>query len=162
MATGRNIAYIENKRSFGNLKIIKTDEDTGQPLANVGFRLQFIEAESEKYKQYVGQFVSANGYSTDPNNKIFTNGIGEIVLENLYKGTYKLIETDCPDGYYTKEELQKGVVLESNLVVSDGKTEYYASNKKQRVVVKGNVWEDFPGAKELNGKGNSRFDQRSR
>ncbi|MBR3661514.1 MAG: Cys-Gln thioester bond-forming surface protein [Bacilli bacterium] len=69
---------ILDKRVLGKIQIIKSDEDTGVRLANA-----FIEVYEDDDLIYSG----------------YTNEEGYIALNNLYVGSYKIIEKEAPSGY---------------------------------------------------------------
>ena len=72
-----------NIELFGGLIITKTDKDTGDKLANVGFRLKMVSG--EKAGQYVS--VNSNGnavYSSSPTD-MKTDANGQLVTSNGYR-----------------------------------------------------------------------------
>lgn len=62
-----------------NLKIVKTDALTGEPIAGVGFMVKFADGSTE--------------------NTVVTDENGEAFLEHLNPGVYEVIETSVPEGY---------------------------------------------------------------
>ncbi len=77
-----------------DLKIKKLDEDKITPLAGVEFKLKNTETEEEK-----------DG-TTDSN--------GEILWENVVKGTYELTEEKVPEGYVLPKEASQTIVMEND------------------------------------------------
>ena len=103
-----------NIELFGGLIITKTDKDTGDKLANVGFRLKMVSG--EKAGQYVS--VNSNGnavYSSSPTD-MKTDANGQLVINGLYPGTYELTETTNPNFGYSSTP----VVISSSVVVNPG------------------------------------------
>ena len=101
---------------FGKLIITKTDKDTAEKLANVGFRLKMISG--EKAGQYVSLDGSGNAvYSSSPTD-IKTDANGQLVINSLYQGTYELTETSNPNFGYSSTP----VVISSSVVVNPGQT----------------------------------------
>ena len=68
----------KNKKNVGSIKIVKVNEK-GEKLANATFDL--FNSNSEKVGTYT------------------TNENGEILLEKLLAGSYKLVEVTAPEGY---------------------------------------------------------------
>ena len=139
-------ADLTNKMVYGKLKITKTDQDTGEPLSDIGFTLQMIEGEGEKAGQYVS--IDENGeavYSQTPTT-IYTDENGEIFIDYIYIGTYELIETENP--HFGYEDVPK--VITSNLVVTKGEnvTNLSATNRREYVKIRGYAWEDRAESKE--------------
>ena len=111
---------------FGNLLINKTDADTGNALANVGFRLKMTSG--AKAGQYVGIDGYGNAYYSSSPSTITSNGYGQIAINNLYQGTYELTEVSNPTFGYIKGS----VVVASGITVTPGQTNtQYVTNRKQ-------------------------------
>lgn len=127
----------------GNLNLRKTDETTGEMLANVGFTLQAKSGVKE------GKYVSVqngNAVYVDEPATIVTDANGILNIANLYPGTYELIETVNPNFGY--EDLPK--VINSNLEIQAGTTvTVEATNKKEYVRISGYVWEDIISGKMI-------------
>ena len=101
---------------FGKLVLTKTDKDTAERLANVGFRLKMVSG--EKAGQYVSLDGSGNAvYSSSPTD-IKTDANGQLVINSLYQGTYELTETSNPNFGYSSTP----VVISSSVVVNPGQT----------------------------------------
>lgn len=102
---------VSNEKSIkwmnftGNLKIIKEDEETGERLKGVKFSVKGPDKTLDK------------SYTTDEN--------GEINLENIITGEYKVKEVSNSNYGYT-------VMVEDSVKVKSAKTVVYeAKNKKQ-------------------------------
>ena len=139
-------ADLTNKMVYGKLKITKTDQDTGEPMSDIGFTLQMIEGEGNKEGQYVS--IDENGeavYSETPAT-IYTDENGEISIDYIYIGTYELIETENP--YFGYEDVPK--LITSDLVVTPGEnvTNLSATNRREYIKIRGYAWEDRAESKE--------------
>ena len=111
---------------FGGLIINKTDADTGDALANVGFRLKMTSG--AKAGQYVGVDGNGNAYYSSSPIDMRTNGYGQLIINSLYAGTYELTESVNPYFGYIKQP----VVVASGIVVNAGQvTPQYVTNRKQ-------------------------------
>ena len=112
---GKELNYdMENEKIYGNLVIVKTDEDSGEVLSDIGFTIQMLDGEK------AGQYVSINDegkaeYSSTPTT-IYTDENGRIEIKNLYPGTYEIVETENP--YYGYERVP--VVITSDVHISIG------------------------------------------
>ena len=69
-----------------SVKLLKTSSDTGTPLAKAEFTL---------YKKIDGEYNEVDQYYTDEN--------GELTIQDLQFGKYKIRETKAPDGYLATE-----------------------------------------------------------
>lgn len=87
---------VQNGKVRGNLKIVKVDKDTQLPLANVGFRL-----------------YDANGQQID---EAYTNAQGEVLFENLVKGTYYYQEFSELHGYIADHELHEFNITQNGTI----------------------------------------------
>ncbi|HHQ1133010.1 TPA: SpaA isopeptide-forming pilin-related protein, partial [Listeria innocua] len=84
VGTGSGIATI------GTIKITKVDEDdTTKKLEGAKFQLYTLDGEKS------GQ-------------EITTNSEGEILLDGIQSGKYKLVETKAPEGYNISDEYKEG------------------------------------------------------
>lgn len=111
---------------FGGLIINKTDADTGDALANVGFRLKMTSG--AKAGQYVGVDGNGNAYYSSSPTDMRTNSNGQLIINSLYAGTYELTESVNPYFGYIKQP----VVVASGIVVNAGQvTPQYVTNRKQ-------------------------------
>jgi uncharacterized surface anchored protein len=89
------INYLEK----ANVKIIKTDSDTGKKLKGVEFTLY------NDNKEIIGV------YKTDKN--------GEIVVSDLPYGKYYFVETKCLDGYYSSNNKYNFELNNSGIKILD-------------------------------------------
>ncbi len=131
-------ANLTNELVYGKLKIRKTDQDTGEAMANVGFTLRMTSG--EKAGEYVS--VNSNGeavYSTTPST-IITDSNGEINISYIYKGTYELIETVNPNFGY--EDLPKTITSNLQVTAGDTVTTINATNRREYIKISGYAWED--------------------
>lgn len=90
-----------------NIKIKKTDKDTGDVLQGAEFIL------TKKYSNY--------------NTMVTTWYNGEVIIDNLTNGEYEIVEVDSPSGYKLDKTVHNVTITES-----DDKTEYLLelANKK--------------------------------
>ncbi len=83
---GMFIKYtIKNEKNIGNLKFIKIDEKTKQPLENARIIIYYEETEELIFDDY-------------------TDNLGIIFLDNLQAGKYYLYEQEAPYGYILKNK----------------------------------------------------------
>ncbi len=112
---GKELNYdMKNEKVYGNLVIVKTDEDTGEVLPELGFTIQMLDGEK------AGQYVSINDkgkadYSSTPTT-IYTDENGRIEIKSLYPGTYEVVEVENP--YYGYERVP--LVITSDVHISIG------------------------------------------
>ena len=112
---GEELNYdMKNEKIYGNLEIVKTDEDSGEPLPKLGFTIQMLDGEK------AGQYVSINDkgkaeYSSTPTT-IYTDENGKISIKSLYPGTYEVVEVENP--YYGYERVP--LVITSDVHISIG------------------------------------------
>ena len=112
---GKELNYdMKNEKVYGNLVIVKTDEDTGEVLPKLGFTIQMLDGEK------AGQYVSINDkgkadYSSTPTT-IYTDENGRIEIKSLYPGTYEVVEVENP--YYGYERVP--LVITSDVHISIG------------------------------------------
>lgn len=149
LRNGYNPVYFQNVKAKSKIIIKKIDQDSGEPLAGVGFRIQMVTGKCAG--QYLG--VDSNGfaiYSNDPDTKVFTNENGEIIINEAWKGTYKAVETDCPiPGYFKKEQIEKGFEIKDPLVIDIDEVTITIPNRLRYINLSGNVWEDNPYGKAM-------------
>ncbi len=138
-AENKAVFKYENDYQLGKLALKKVDKDTNQPMGNVGFTLQMTSG--EKAGQYVGIDSKGDAIYSSTVATIYTDAVTGIrEINNLWKGTYKLIETINP--YYGYEKLPK--VIDGNLVI-DGNNQVrivIATNKRTYIKLSGYVWVD--------------------
>ncbi|WP_437123413.1 SpaA isopeptide-forming pilin-related protein [Listeria monocytogenes] len=90
VGSGSGIATI------GTIKITKVDEDdTTKKLEGAKFQLYTLDGEKS------GQ-------------EIKTNSEGEILLDGIQSGKYKLVETEAPEGYNISDEYKEGKEITVN------------------------------------------------
>ena len=97
------ITYMENTKYTGNLKIIKRDKDTGDPMSDIGFKLYKedegyvigINASGSPIRQARGSVQFHNmEYTQDPSQatEFITGDDGEMNIYNIRIGTYRVEE----------------------------------------------------------------------
>ncbi len=134
---------IPNKKTVGNLKVIKVDKNnTKKKLAGVGFYIRneetkkYVKLEGKnKEVKYVDNQKDATEFITDKN--------GEFTVKDLIVGTYKAYETKNPnygykiskDGFATNVEIDKTKELE-------------APNEPELIKLSGYVWKDNQSGKQ--------------
>ena len=133
---GANVTFeFQNEQKIGNLKIVKVDaDDSNYKLENVKFILQ----KDGKYIIYDRTSKKITGYTTNKEEatEFITDENGEIYIENLLIGTYKLIETENP--HYGYELITEEVAVEKSKTVTQT-----VKNKQKYIKLSGYVWEDF-------------------
>ena len=168
ISTGGTTANVINRRSSGDLKVIKVDETYNDlKLSGAKFKLKLISGEyidstdmwvgnddsfvrsgstydyyNSKHEDYlVDDESDATEFETDEN--------GEFSIKKIVNGTYELYETEMPRGYdITKQDgydpstgmVDKGTI---NIINSDNVIEYQVTNKKVVDNLSGTVWEDM-------------------
>lgn len=87
---------ITNNKKRGGIKVLKVDKDNHKvTLGNVGFKLY-----SEEFKAYLKQNNNSYERVSEENATIFyTNVNGEVTINNLRYGNYKLKEVETNDWY---------------------------------------------------------------
>ena len=94
-AEGRTYSYIlENVHYTANLKVVKTDAETGKTVAIAGATFQIIDSEGKLVEQdmYYPERKKISEFKTDKDGTL-------MLPEQLVYGDYTLIETEAPDGY---------------------------------------------------------------
>ncbi|NLJ94562.1 MAG: VaFE repeat-containing surface-anchored protein [Clostridiaceae bacterium] len=94
---------IVNEPLTKDIKVIKTDKDTGRPLVGVEFKLFKLEAEGKK--------LPIKNTVTDTYS-FFTDQKGEITIKTLPFGTYSLEEVKTIDGYIKDKNTHNVAVSE--------------------------------------------------
>jgi|GEM_PF-1236592 len=102
-AENEQLMPIQNQPLYGELKVVKTDEDTGKLLAGAEFTLTNNSDQ---------QLIATE--TTDAN--------GEIVFSNLRYGSYTLKETKAPNGYDLIGSGAYQVTINSETVVTQDVT----------------------------------------
>ena len=108
-----------------SVKLLKTSSDTGVPLAKAEFTL---------YKKIDGEYNEVDQYYTDEN--------GELTIQDLQFGKYKIRETKAPDGYLATETdtgketgdedfpwQEVEFIIDENHVVDNGGVLYFTNKK---------------------------------
>ena len=123
---------------LGKLTIKKTDTETKESLKGAGFKIYASVTTTKGEKKSGWLSGSASGpysFSTSGGDTYFTNSSGELVLKNLWKGTYHIYETSAPSGYKLTGQPQydasKGWVDFGSYTVSNStNTSFSLENKK--------------------------------
>lgn len=108
---GRESQLVVNNEAKPNLKIIKTDADSGEPVPGVTFTIKFAD----------GRTVTTE--ATDEN--------GEVYLEDMDPGVYEIWEQSVPDNYILAEEHQH-----ITLVPNQTHTVQFQNFKRPTLVIK--------------------------
>ena len=125
---------VDNEYVFGNLKVIKVDEDNHEiRIPGVKFIIQnaegkYVHKEENGDITYVTDKAQATEFETDGN--------GEIFVENLRKGKYVLYETETNKAYELNTEGQ-----ETEVIAKETK-ELEITNKRSVINLSGFVWKD--------------------
>lgn len=98
---------VTNIKPVGRIHVLKTDQDTEQPLSGVTFQLTAKEdiysLDGRNTLLYeAGQPVSVD---ISENGQYVTNELGEIFIGNLPLGKYELKEIQTLDGYYSNADV---------------------------------------------------------
>lgn len=129
---------------LGNLKIKKIDIDSKKPLAKVGFKLYYKNA--NKYVESAdGNKVAT--YTSDINKakEFFTDSNGIVEIKKLKMGEYIIYETKNPNQGY--EHITTPVNVKE-IQVNKPKNEVTIGNKRKYVDLSGIVWEDIGDGKQ--------------
>ena len=85
---------IYNKYKMGNLKIVKIDGYSKQPLEGVGFKIKNVTT---------GEYITGTNpvtYGNESQAKIYyTDSNGQIQIDELWEGNYQAIEVEIGDNY---------------------------------------------------------------
>lgn len=98
---------VTNIKPVGRIHVLKTDQDTEQPLSGVTFQLTAKEdiysLDGRNTLLYeAGQPVSVD---ISENGQYVTNELGEIFIGDLPLGKYELKEIQTLDGYYSNTDV---------------------------------------------------------
>lgn len=98
---------ITNIKPVGRIHVLKTDQDTEQPLSGVTFQLiakeDIYSLDGRNTLLYeAGQPVSVD---ISENGQYVTNELGEIFIGDLPLGKYELKEIQTLDGYYSNADV---------------------------------------------------------
>ena len=108
---GRESQLVVNNEAKPNLKIIKTDADSGEPVPGVTFTIKFAD----------GRTVTTE--ATDEN--------GEVYLEDMDPGVYEIWEQSVPDNYIISKEHQH-----ITLVPNQTHTVQFQNHQRPTLVIK--------------------------
>lgn len=108
---------IANDRPKGKIVLTKTDKETGKPMQYVEYELT---AKEDIINPIDGSKVFSKG---DVVSVCVTNSVGEIVIDDLFMGHYKLRETLTNEGYVLSETVHD-IVLDQK----DTTTKEYVMN----------------------------------
>ena len=95
---------VDNIRKSKELRVLKVDDETGEPLKGCVFSIVLLDENGEPKTREDGSvvYLVENGV-TDEN--------GEYLIEKAYYGTYKFTEIEAPEGYEMNEESMEGYVF---------------------------------------------------
>ena len=120
------IKYMDNIKYTGNIKIIKKDKDTGDPMSDIGFKLYKedegyvigINASGGPIRQARGSVQFHNmEYTQDPSQatEFITGDDGEMNIYNIRIGTYRVEEVSVNIPIYGYDLDEEYVYWSSNL-----------------------------------------------
>ena len=92
------VVEFSDRPAMGKIRIRKTDEDTGEPVAGASYEIRAKEdilTPAGTVRVPKGSLVSA----------IVTDENGEGQSDSLYLGRYEIRETEQPSGYVLSEEV---------------------------------------------------------
>ena len=103
----------------GQLRIIKSDSSTGELLNGVTFKIEKCDDKTGKNPQSIKVKKGDNVYQYDKNSNLNANAIqtgvnnynGQININGLPEGWYKITETKTLDGYELNSSYAKGVMV---------------------------------------------------
>ena len=159
-ANNTSSTSVSNKQ-YGNLKVQKTDQDTGKPLKAAGFKFKIYTSKGYITK-YVKGSPSTVQFGAENNAQIFTtDGNGQFELDNIpiNPNTYYVKEIEVADSmknYYKVKSTVDAYVVNNN--ATSGTTSKDLSNKQIWVDVQGYVWEDIANSNKQT-KRNDVFDK---
>ena len=85
--------YIENAKAKGHVKFSKMDSENREiKLAGAVFSLFVFNEQLDKYELVFEELTTSVG--------------GELEIDDLLPGVYKLVETKAPKGYYLKDNME--------------------------------------------------------
>gem|GEM_PF-6366833 len=137
---GKTEKIVENKYQLSTFELTKIDRDSKEVLANVGFTLQMTSG--QKIGQYVG--IDSKGeaiYSFDP-LAIMTNLKGELKIEKVWPGNYRLTEEINPDKGYEVPQVFLGTIGVQTTVKRT------VENIRKYIDLSGYIWEDMISDKD--------------
>lgn len=129
---------------LGDLKINKIDIDSKKPLAKVGFKLYYKNA--NKYVESASGDKVAT-YTSDVNSaqEFFTDSNGQLEIKKLKMGEYIIYETKNPNQGYEHITVPVNV---KEIQINKPKNEVTIGNKRKYVDLSGIVWEDIGDGKQ--------------
>jgi len=98
------IHKVENTRKHKELRILKIDEKTGEPLAGCVFSIVQLDKDGNVK-------LNADGTVSYLVENAVTDENGEYLIEKAYYGTYKFTEVQAPEGYELNEKDMEGYVF---------------------------------------------------
>lgn len=91
---------LTNKRTTGNLLIYKYDaENEKTPLAGAKFKVLDKDGNTLWFTLENGVYHAVAANTPDAGNRLTTNAMGRILVEDVETGTYTLREVKAPTGY---------------------------------------------------------------
>ena len=109
---------VTNKKIYGKLIIIKTDQDTGKTLSNIQFTIRKIGG--DKNGQYVSVNRSGNAVYSTSKTTVTTNSNGRIEIDKMLEGNYQIVETSNP--YYGYERVPITISSGTEVVAGEPRT----------------------------------------
>lgn len=149
---------IENERTTANLTFIKLDEDTKKPIQGVSIKV-YSNSKGWLTKNKKGEYEFNKDIQPKAAETFVTDKNGEVKLENLELGTYKLYETETVEGYNIKKQegYMTDEISKANEWVYLGEKDLNGKNDKDNsyeytltktniktININGHVWLDIP------------------
>ncbi len=95
---------VDNTRKSKELRVLKVDEKTGEPLKGCVFSIALLDKDGNIKTREDGSTVYlVENAVTDEN--------GEYIIEKVYYGTYKFTEVQAPENYELSEKDMEGYVF---------------------------------------------------
>lgn len=151
-ASKENIVVVKDEKTSGDLKIVKIDKHTEKPLQGVSIKVYSNEKEAWVVKDSNGKY----SYSKDAKNvePFITDQNGEIKLDGMSLGTYKVYETAPAEDYdltiqegYMKDDISKAngwVYLGDVDMATNTQANVYTFKvvNEKNINIQGRVWLD--------------------
>lgn len=134
---------FSNPYAKTNLKIKKIDKDTRKALAGVKFKVEFTEprlvaTEKDKYVSIASN--PGTGSYTTTETELVTDANGEIQINGIYEGKYKITEVYNPNkGYAEYPNVERTIDVQKN---ASNLTTFTLENERIYIDLSGRVWED--------------------